>query len=224
MGDARRERWRAHRQARRAQFVDATILAIDKHGPDVGMDEIAAMAGVSKPVIYRHFEDKADLYLAVGSRATDMLMARIGPALADEGSVWERIHRGVAAYLGFIADYPDLYRFVVFRPHPAKQDLVQRDKSRIAAVLVDLMTTYLDLFHLDTTCAGPSAYGIVGLVQGAGEWWLDHQETMSREGLTQHLTMLIWHGVDAVLRAGGVVIDPHKPLSSTSSAWLITST
>src|SRR5437763_7604163 len=67
-GDARRERWRAHREARREEFVEATIRAVARHGPEVGMDEIAAEAGVTKPVLYRHFTDKADLYLAVGRR------------------------------------------------------------------------------------------------------------------------------------------------------------
>ena len=43
-GDARRERWRAHREARREEFVDATIRALTKHGPDVGMDELRGSA------------------------------------------------------------------------------------------------------------------------------------------------------------------------------------
>ncbi|HEY0806144.1 MAG TPA: helix-turn-helix domain-containing protein, partial [Pseudonocardiaceae bacterium] len=86
MVDARRERWRAHREGRREEFVEATIRAVTRQGPDVGMDEIAAEAGVTKPVLYRHFTDKADLYYAVGLRATDMLMSRIVPALADDAA------------------------------------------------------------------------------------------------------------------------------------------
>jgi hypothetical protein len=69
--------------------------------------------------------------------------------------------------------------------------------------------------------AGPSAHGIVGLVQGAGEWWLDHPDEMTREQLTNHLTMLVWHGIDGVLRAGGVVLDPHRPVSFASQLKLI---
>jgi AcrR family transcriptional regulator len=221
VADARRERWRAHRANRRAEFVEATIRAVGARGPDVGMDEIAAEAGVTKPVLYRHFTDKADLYLAVGTRATDMLMAEIVPALADDGPIYERIRRAVGCYVNFVDEYRELYRFLVLRPHPTKQDLVQQDKSKIAEVLAELLGAYLKLFRMDPVVAGPSAHGIVGLVQGAGEWWLDHPDDMNRDQLTNHLTMLIWHGIDGVLRAGGITLDPHKPLAFTSKLRLI---
>lgn len=221
MADARRERWQAHRLSRRQEFVEATIRAVTRHGPDVGMDDIAAEAGVSKPVLYRHFTDKADLYLAVGLRATDLLMAEIVPALADDGAILERIERAVGCYLRFIDQYQELYRLLVLRPDPIKSSLVQEDRNKIAAVLAEMLAAYLKLFRLDTALAGPSAHGIVGLVQGAGEWWLDHHDAMTREQLTNHLSTLIWHGIDGVLRSGGVVLDPHQPLSLTSQLRLI---
>jgi AcrR family transcriptional regulator len=220
VADARRERWRAHRENRREEFVEATIRAITRYGPDAGMDEIAAEAGVTKPVLYRHFTDKADLYTAVGARATDLLMTKIVPALAEDGPIYERIRRAVDCYVGFVDEYRDLYRFLVLRPNPVKQDLERQDKSAIAAVLTDLLAAYLTLFGMDTAIAGPSAHGIVGLVQGAGEWWLDHPDEMTREQLTNHMTMLIWHGIDGVLRAGGVTLDPHQPVSFTSQLRL----
>ena len=222
VADARRERWAVHRQVRRQEFVEATIRAVTKHGPDVGMDEIAAEAGVSKPVLYRHFADKADLHLAVGLRAMDMLMDQLVPALADDGAILERISRAVGRYLAFIDQYQELYRFMVLRPDSTKTELVQQDRNKIAAVLTELLAAYLRLFQLETGLAGPSAHGIVGLVQGAGEWWLDHPADLSRDQLTKHLSSLIWHGIDGVLRAGGVVLDPHQPIELTSQLRLIT--
>ncbi|GAA1628660.1 TetR family transcriptional regulator [Nocardia ninae] len=47
--DARTERWRAHREQVRGEFVDAAFRALAEHGPDVSMDDIARAAGCAKP-------------------------------------------------------------------------------------------------------------------------------------------------------------------------------
>ena len=57
----------SHRETRRAELVEAAVAAIDEHGPSASIAEIAASAGVSKPVLYRYFADKDDLYRAVGA-------------------------------------------------------------------------------------------------------------------------------------------------------------
>ena len=54
--------------ARRKELTLATIVAIRQHGADVGMSQVAAQASTSKTVVYRHFADKYDLYLAVCER------------------------------------------------------------------------------------------------------------------------------------------------------------
>ena len=56
--DGRSTRWDQHRAARRRELVEATLRAIREHGAAVGMDDIAAEAGTSKTVVYRHFTDR----------------------------------------------------------------------------------------------------------------------------------------------------------------------
>jgi AcrR family transcriptional regulator len=213
VSDARRDRWREHRQERREQFVDAAVRAVVALGPDVGMAEIAAEAGVTKPVLYRHFRDKEDVYLAVGLYATDRLMSELMPMLADDGTILERIRRAVGSYVAFVDRYRALYRFVAQRPINAKRDIVAEDKTRIADELTKILGMYLRLFGADAGVAGPSAHGIVGLVQGATDWWLDHPKEMDREALTEHLSMLIWYGIDGLLRSRDIVLDPNQPLA-----------
>ncbi|WP_394613754.1 TetR/AcrR family transcriptional regulator [Lentzea sp. JNUCC 0626] len=213
--DARRERWKGHREQRRAEFVEATIAVVAKKGPDVGMDDVAAEAGVSKPVLYRHFTDKSDLYLAVGQKATEVLMDRMGPALAAEGSIRDRITNIVDAYLSVIEENPNLYRFVVkgsFADRPVEKDVVAEDKNLIAATLARLIGDYLRAFDMDSGGAEPWAHALVGMVQNAGDWWLDRQ-TMSRANLSDYLATIIWHALDGLLRSAGVEIDPATPLT-----------
>ncbi|TWP49318.1 TetR/AcrR family transcriptional regulator [Lentzea tibetensis] len=213
--DARRERWKGHREARRAEFVEATIKAVARLGPDVGMDDIAAEAGVSKPVLYRHFADKSDLYLAVGQRATEMLMDRLGPAIAEDGPIRERIKRIVDAYLTVIEENPNLYRFVVrgsFVDRPVEKDVVSEDKELIATSLARLLGDYLRSYEMDSGGAEPWAHALVGMVQNAGDWWLERQ-SMSRESLSDYLATIIWHAIDGLLRSAGVHADPERPLA-----------
>lgn len=222
-GDARRERWREHRQARRAEFVEATVRAVGKYGSDVGMDEIAAEAGVSKPVLYRHFTDKGDLYLAVGEWGTDLLMRRIGPAIDEGGSINQRIRRIITAYLGVIDEYPELYRFVVrarFVDRPVSQDPVAEEKAVIANSVSRLLGEYMRALGLDSGGAEPWSHGLVGMVQASGDWWLDRQ-SMSREDLTDYLSKIIWFAIDGVLRSGGIVLDPDEPLELGTDLHLV---
>lgn len=213
-GDARRERWREHREGRRAEFVEAAIRALAKYGPDVGMDEIAAESGVSKPVLYRYFGDKADLNLAVAERATELLMQAMRPVLDEAGSARQRIRRIVDAYFGVLERWPDLYRFVVWRTFADRRvdaDPVCSHKMIIANSVSQMIGTYVRSFGLDSGGVEVWSHGLVGMVQAAGDWWLERQ-AMTREDVTAYQTQIIWYALDGFLRAGGIVLDPDEPL------------
>ena len=88
--DLRSERWREHRKKVRSEIVDAAFRAIDNLGPDVSIREIAEEAGTAKPKIYRHFNDKSDLFQAIGKRLRDMLLTAIFP----QSRLHQRSHPG----------------------------------------------------------------------------------------------------------------------------------
>ena len=75
--DRRDSRWDEHRRDRREQLVEATLAAVGKHGAGVGMEEIAAEAGTSKTVVYRHFTDRTELYVAVCTRVASQLLPKL---------------------------------------------------------------------------------------------------------------------------------------------------
>lgn len=202
--DARSARWQVHREQRRAELVEATVAAVLRHGAGVGMDQIAAQAGVSKPVLYRHFADQAELYVAVGRRLAAELVGRITPAL--EAATDERGHVGavIDAYLAAIEEQPELYRFVVRRPlvnRPVENDPVSDYRSVVATMITRVLGERLRAAGLDSGGAEAWGHGLVGMVQTAGDWWLERR-SMSRASLTEYLTVLVWDGFSGVLRAG----------------------
>lgn len=58
----------SRRAARRESFLDAADQAIRTDGPGVTMADVAAAAGVTKPVLYRYVQDKGDLVQALAVR------------------------------------------------------------------------------------------------------------------------------------------------------------
>lgn len=213
-GDARKDRWRKHRIARRAEFVEAAIRVLDEHGLELGMDDVAAEAGVTKPVLYRHFEDKADLHTALGQRGTEILFERLIPAINAELAPLPRIRQALNAFFGVIEEHPNLYRLLARLPAQGTanaSDVVTEDKELIATTLTALLGDYMRMFRLDSGAAEPWAYGIVGMVQNTGDWWLDKQ-TMGRDSVVEYLTQIIWAAIDGLTRAQGIAIDPNVPL------------
>ncbi|MQA83177.1 MAG: TetR family transcriptional regulator [Streptosporangiales bacterium] len=214
--DARKGRWHGHREARRAAMVEAAVCAIRRHGPNVGMDDIAAEAGVTKPVLYRHFVDKVDLYVAVGRRVAEELLERLTQQMRQQVETRGRVAAVIDTYLSSIEAEPELYRFVVRRPlvdHSVEHDLAADYATLVANHLGGIIDTTLREVGRDTGCAEPWGHGLVGLVQAAGDWWLEHR-SMSRSDLTEHLTALIWSGFAHVLadRNGS---DTWTPITRT---------
>lgn len=212
--DSRRSRWRAHRAARRAAIVDAAIRAIRRRGADVSMEDIAAEAGVAKPILYRHFTDKADLYVAVGRRIAKELLARLEQELEHAREPREHVAAVIDAYLGAIEAEPELYRFVIrrsFADRPVDPDPVADYSTLIANHLARVIGDRLRERGLDSGCAESWGHGLVGLVQSAGNWWLDRR-LMSRSALTEYLTALIWGGFAGALAAAGPAAGTVRPL------------
>src|SRR3954449_4919848 len=106
--DGRDTRWPEHRLTRRAELVEATLRAVRRHGAGVGMDEIATEAGTSKTVLYRHFGDKAGLYLAVVESVDRLVTGDLHRALDDAPSPTElagsasMIRAAVDSYLSLV--------------------------------------------------------------------------------------------------------------------------
>jgi AcrR family transcriptional regulator len=202
-----------HREQRRAVLVQAAMRAIRQHGPDVAMDDIAAEAGVSKPILYRHFLDKGDLYMAVSETATEQLRDVLLSGLSSEVDPRTLLRRVIEAYLTFIEREPELYRFVVrhsFPDRPLPRDPVTTNAALIAGALATIFADQLRSQGLDTGGAQTWAHAGVGMVQAAGDWWLQDR-ALSREQLRDYLLMIAWGALDAILQAGG---SPARMLNS----------
>lgn len=203
--DGRSARWAAHRAARRDELIDAALAAVTTFGAGVGMDQIAAVANTSKPVIYRYFTDKEDLYRAITQRVVGTVLDTLARVLADGPPPRELFHAGIEAYLGLLEANPELYRFVAQHPLvPASETGRVTDFSTVVSdMLAGQLQVHLRELGLAAECAHPWSECIVGFLDAATSWWLDHRDAMSREQLADYLSSLLWGGAAGVYQQAG---------------------
>ena len=200
--DRRDSRWDEHRRERREQLVQATLTAVGKHGAGVGMDEIAAEAGTSKTVVYRHFTDRAELYVAVCNRVAAQLLPKLRGAIEASGShPRAMVAAAIDTYLAFIEADPELYRFVVHQQaidRPAS-DPLDSLSGLVGEQAASAIAVALQHAGRDPAAAAPWGHGVVGLVRSAADWWLRAERPMLRTELAAHLTDLAWAGLSGVV-------------------------
>lgn len=203
--DRRDSRWDEHRRTRREQLVDATVAAVGRHGAGVGMDEIAAEAGTSKTVVYRHFTDRAELYVAVCTRVAAQLLPKLQSAMEAAGRPRDMVAAVIDTYLGFIEADPELYRFVVEGQNrafgPGGGDPVTGLSDLVGAQVTAAISVTLQRNGSDPAPAAPWGHGVVGMVRAAADWWLRAERPMLRSELAAHLTDLAWAGLSGVVRS-----------------------
>ena len=187
----------ARRDDRRAELLDAARSAIRREGRMASMDTIAREAGITKPIVYKHFGDRSGLADALATEFVDSLLSELGSALGREAQPVDILRTTVDAYLAFVERDPQIYRFVAREALAGSPDGtdamsgVIREISRQVAVLLG---EQLRSAGLDSGPAEPWAFGIVGMVHLAGDWWVERR-TMSRETLVDYLAGLLWHGM-----------------------------
>jgi AcrR family transcriptional regulator len=205
--DRRDSRWDEHRRTRREQLVQATLTAVGEHGAGVGMDEIAAAAGTSKTVVYRHFADRSELYVAVCARVAEQLTRKLREAIGTSEHPRQMVAAAVETYLAFIEADPEVYRFVVGHAvvdRPAGLAADDRDPiSNLSDLIGDevgaLVAAALIRAGQDTAAAAPWGHGVIGLVRAAADWWLRADRPMPRTQLAVQLTDLAWSGLRGVV-------------------------
>ena len=179
--------------------------AVGKHGAGVGMDEIAAEAGTSKTVVYRHFADRAELYVAVCTRVAVAAAAEAARRDREQrASPREMVAAAIDTYLAFLEADPELYRFVVHQ-QAARPARPTADPISSLSDLVGEQAAAVDRpwrcssAGRDPAAAAPWGHGVVGLVRSAADWWLRAERPMLRAELAAHLTDLAWAGLSGVV-------------------------
>ncbi|MTE19401.1 TetR family transcriptional regulator [Streptomyces sp. TRM43335] len=197
-GSTRRGRRRMTGKERREQLLDiGRALFAERGFEGTSVEEIAATAGVSKPVVYEHFGGKEGLYAVVVDRETRRLLDMVTGALTG-GHPRELLEQAAFALLDYIEQYTDGFRILV-RDSPVAQST-----GTFASLISDIATQVEDILGLEFEARGfdPKlaplyAQALVGMVALTGQWWLNARKPNKPE-VAAHLVNLAWHGLDGL--------------------------
>ena len=221
----RRERVRMSGQERREQLLDVgRKLFAEKGFEAVSVEEIAAKADVSKPVVYEHFGGKEGLYAVVVDREMTYLLVSIAEALGmdDHGDTAPTnartlLERAGMALFDYIDRYPDGFRILV-RDTPAisdPEDAGHHVGGTFAGLLVDVAAKVDDLLakqfrahKLNPKWAPLYSQMLVGMVAQTGQWWLDVRKP-KKEEVVAHLVNLAWNGLQNMEAKPSLVTGKH---------------
>jgi len=181
---------------RREQLIQVgRKLFADKGFEGTTVEEIAAKAGVSKPVVYEHFGGKEGLYAVVVDREIAALLGGITGALSAELGSRQTLERTAMALLEYIESSTDGFRILV-RDSPAGQATGSFASliSDVATQVEHILAAEFKRRRLDPKTAPLYAQMLVGMVALTGQWWLDSRK-MKKADVAAHLVNLAWNGL-----------------------------
>lgn len=196
------------RDDRRRQLLDVAQHLFSHEGfHHVSMDDIADRAEVSKPVLYRHFPSKLDLYLAVIDRRGESLVAAIDQALAsvdgvDEGEPprgREVVRAIVRAHVEFVQDAGESFS-LLFESDVTRNADVRAHVERASAAAAQAVSGGLhELAGLPTEQAELAAAALVGMTQVAATSRYRSQ-AVTVDDTVELATQLAWRGVAGLVK------------------------
>ena len=185
--------------ARREQLLGVALDVFAHSGyHDTSMNDVAEAAGVTKPVLYQHFESKRDLFQAllddVGARMLQAITA--GTAGAADGR--SRTELGFRAYFRWVAEDHDSFMLLYGGASRRDQEFsraVRRVTNGMVQAVAPLIAADIDDEHRLTL-----AHALVGLAEGASRRLVERGEQFDPDLIAQQVSDLAWAGLRGVHR------------------------
>jgi AcrR family transcriptional regulator len=206
---------RLTRAERREQLIDVARTLFAERGLEgTSVEEIAAHAEVSKPVVYEHFGGKEGLYAVVVDREVRTLHDAIRGALASRVNPRAMIELGTLVLLDYIDDHPDGFRIL------SRDSSADAGDTSFATILSDIASRVEDQLAdefgkrtLDPATAPLYSQMLVGLVGLAGQWWIDNRDEhqLTKPVMAAHLVNLIWYGMSGLRPDPRLITGQTRP-------------
>ncbi|MCD4557255.1 TetR/AcrR family transcriptional regulator [Schaalia sp. lx-100] len=197
--------------ARREQLINVGRSLFASKGFDAtSVEEIAAKAKVSKPIIYEHFGGKEGLYAVIVDREVQALTTTLENALTRSQRPRVIVESAALALLTYIETHTDGFR-VLMRDAPSAHHAGSFSSiiGDVAAKVEHLLAQQFDASHMNPRYSPLYAQMLVGLIAQVGQWWLDERH-MSKEKVAAHVVNLVWYGMRDLRTTPSLMSDKNN--------------
>ncbi|WP_164514808.1 TetR/AcrR family transcriptional regulator [Bifidobacterium goeldii] len=182
---------------RREQLIQVgRALFAAKGFEAVSVEEIAANAKVSKPIVYEHFGGKEGLYAVIVDREMRALTDALTATLSDPDMHPRQIvEKAALALLTYIEENAEGFQVLV-RDSPSTDPAGSFNSllGDISMRVEDLLTAAFKRQKLSTKGVPYYAQMLVGMTVFTGQYWADRPK-VNKEQLAAYIVDLAWHGL-----------------------------
>jgi AcrR family transcriptional regulator len=181
-------------EERRALIVEAAGRLFGERGyAGTRLDDIAAAAGVTKPILYRHFDSKKELYLALLERHRDDL-GSFAQVIPSEGPPEDRLRTVLEFWFAYVQTHSYAWK-MLFRDTgggPEIQAFRLEVSRRARAVLVTLIRSLSEV-SIPRREVEPLAELMSMGMASLALWWID-EPGVSPQAIVDAMTR-VWAGI-----------------------------
>jgi AcrR family transcriptional regulator len=184
---------------RRVLILDAARSAFAERGfHQTSLDAVAEQAGLSKALLYEHFDSKRELFGAMLEMHVQELVERINGAVASAEPGEARLRAGLEAFFGFVEERRGAWR-IMFR-NPGDPDVLEsigRVRDEVGAAIVQVMSEEAAAKGLESPdlplMVEMVAQQLVGAMQSLADWW-DMNRKVPKDEVIQGAMDFVWMG------------------------------
>lgn len=183
---------------RREQLLETALELFARQGyHQTSMNEIAEAAGVTKPVLYQHFDSKQDLYTELLHDVSSRLREAVVKATGEAAGPRDQVELGFTAIFGWMAEKPARFALLfsgATSREPEFSAAVLDTEQVMAGTIAELITVE----GMDEEHRLILAYGIVGMVEVICRQWVTERVDFDPEEMATQTANLAWVGLRGV--------------------------
>jgi AcrR family transcriptional regulator len=191
---------------RREQLLSVAARLFAESGYEATtMDQVALAAGVTKPLLYQHFESKHALYEEIVTAAATALLDQLAIAASPDVTPREKVERGLTRYFTAVLSDDASYRLLLAE---STDEDIARHLDSIERALIEFVDPLIDA-GLEPEHRKLLAAAVVGTAKSSASFWFDEHgtapdpatRTETADRLASWCAQLVWGGLRSVGRS-----------------------